>query len=292
MTDERGMTLVELLVAASLMVVVLGAVLTTFDSFHMLTARTVDRNETQERARLGVDVLARDARNAVSATSVGTLAPIERAQPYDLVFQSVGRTAGQRERVRYCLDDSDANNGKLLRQVLTYTGTPPALASTDTACPLAGWTTTQLVADHVTNRYNGSARNLFAYRYSTTGSTALNDLLAVTATLYTDVTPGMRKPEETVLRSAVLVRNANKPPEALFTVAIQGRRLVLNGSASIDPEKQTLQYDWTLDGPTPMTLTGVRAQSRTLAPGTYTVTLKVTDPANASAQRVQTIGVT
>ena len=294
MRREEGFTLIELLVAMVTMTIVLVAVLTTFDGFNQraeLNSRTID---SQDRARRAVDRVTDELRNATSATSP-QLVPVERADPYDVVFQSIGygtATAGNatgRIRVRYCLDDSVPDNAKLVRQTRTFTTTPPALAATDTACPLAGWTTTETVASYLVNRYGGSNRPLFTYRHNPTTSTNLSELVSVSTSAYVDVTPGTAKPAESLLRSGVVLRNANQPPVALFTMLPQGRRVLLNATASSDPEQQNLTYAWYVDGVTTPNLTGVRVLTGQLTAGTHTIRLVISDPGGATDERTQTI---
>ena len=291
--DEQGFTLVELLVAMGLMTIVLISVLTTFDGFNANQQKTTQRTEAQEAARTGIDRLARDMRNAVSA-GPPVAESVERAQPDDLVFQSVG-TAGPavgnpsgKIRVRYCLNNADPANARLLRQEQVFPGAPTALPA-GTACPgpsSDGWTSTQVLAENVTNRRNGQNRPLFSYRYTNDPSTLLTELVAVMPTIHVDVTPAAAAPAEVPLRSGVQLRNANQPPQALFTVTVLSRKLILNASASIDPERQPLKYEWYIDG-SGVPLTGMRAETPALAVGTHTVKLVVTDPANATNSQTQ-----
>jgi len=292
MSSERGFTLTEVMVAMALMILLLGAVLTTFNGFERSQRAATQRTEAQDAARTGIDRLARDMRNAVSAGSP-IADSVERADPDDLMFQTVGTQAPTvnnptaKIRVRYCLDSSTPSNGKLYKQVQVFSAAPTA-KPTATACPgpagapPSGWTTTTLVTKGITNRYNGAARPLFAYRFTPDESTALSELVAVTPTVYIDPTPGAQAPAEVVLRTAIELRNANQPPIAMFTVTVQARKLVLNASGSIDPERQALRYEWYIDGATTNPLTGVRVEAGPLSVGTHSVRLVVKDQANAS----------
>ena len=289
--DEHGFTLVELLVAILLMIVVLGAVLTTFDTFGALQQRTSRTNDAQETARRFTDTLSRELRNAVG----GPGEAVERSGDYDLVFLTVGPgapTAGNakgRQRVRYCLDATDPADAKVVRQVQRFTGTPTAL-SPATACPLGGWTETQVVSQNVTNRRGGADRPLFSYRCIDASVTPcpLSRLLAVTPRLYVDPNSASAKPAETDLATGIQLRNANQPPVALFTYAQQGATLVLNASASFDPESASLTYAWYLDGATSDPLTGVRAQTGPLTVGMHQVRLVITDAAGATDTEIKT----
>ena len=83
MRDESGFTLVELLVVCVLMLVVLGATLTTLTSFQSNAETNVRQNDSQDEARRATDLLARDLRNLASPTDEEPLA-IKRAEPQDL----------------------------------------------------------------------------------------------------------------------------------------------------------------------------------------------------------------
>jgi prepilin-type N-terminal cleavage/methylation domain-containing protein len=297
MSDERGFTLVELLVGIMLMTIVLGAVLTTFDTFGALQQRTSRTNDAQESARRFTDTLARELRNAVG----GPGESVERDGLFDIVFLTVGPgapVAGNekgRQRVRYCLDSSDPANGKIMRQVQTFAGAPTALAAGATACPLAGWTQSQVVIQNVTNRRGGTDRPLFEYRYSPLDpdapTSALSRLLAVSPHVYVDHTSAAAKPAETDLATGIQLRNANQPPIPLFSATQQGARLVLNASASADPESASMTYAWYLDGATTNPLTGVRVQTPGLIAGPHTVRLVVTDAAGATATKIEGVTV-
>jgi prepilin-type N-terminal cleavage/methylation domain-containing protein len=88
LADERGVTLVELLVVLSLSVVVMGATFTTFSQFEQTTGSNQRQNDAQDQVRVGLDGLARELRNLASPTDQLPEAVV-LAQPSDLVFQSV-----------------------------------------------------------------------------------------------------------------------------------------------------------------------------------------------------------
>jgi hypothetical protein len=75
----------------------------------------------------------------------------------------------------------------------------------------------------------------------------------------------------------VFLRNQNRRPTAAFTAAPTAQGIVLNGSASVDPEGQPLTYTW-LDGAT-VVATGVTATYKVTAGTTHTLSLQVQDPA-------------
>jgi hypothetical protein len=243
------MGLVELLVAMSIFAAVLGATLLTFQSFDSLSRRDVDRTASQDSARTSADRLVRDLRNLASPTQAQPQA-VDKAGDYDLVFQTVdsvgpntGANAPNIKRVRWCLDQSTSSNEKLYVQEQRWvTLATPTMPST-TSCPGTGWNTSTVVAQNITNTYNNQSRPLFAYNSTT--FTAINE---IHVDIYSDLNP-TRSPNETHITSGVFLRNQNAAPVASFTYAISGSSaIVLNGSASFDPEGDALQYSWLDNG--------------------------------------------
>ena len=293
--DERGFTLIELLVAMTLMVVVLGAVLTTFESFHRQTRDTGLRAESQDAARVAVDRLVRDLRNAVSS-GAPVITSVERADANDLVFQTIDTTAPTGlnrtgiKRVRYCLDNSTPTDGKLwLHTERTTAATLPAAIPAG-ACGSTDWPERTVLTEHVVNDAGATPRPLFTYRF-TDGSVSLADLVAIRPRVFVDVNPGV-KPAEVELSSGVILRNANEPPVAEFSVSTQSGTVVLNATGSHDPEGQDLVYEWFLDGAATRFASGSRTQKTGLVPGTsHTFRLKVTDSAGASSALQKTVVV-
>ena len=193
--------------------------------------------------------------------------------------------------MRYCLDATDPARGKLYQQEQTWTNRasndPPPLPSLG-ACPAAGWTRTVLVSEDIVNRIGGQNRPLFAYN-----SADLQRISQIHADLYVDTTPG-EAPVETRLGSGVTLRNQNRVPVARLDVDQSGSQLVLNGSASEDPEGMPLTYQWYIDPPTPLPNCDAGAQAGELRrpgrrrqhpahAGTHRVVLVVKDPAGLPA---------
>ena len=125
--EEQGMTLVEVLMASVLMLIVLGATLTTFNNFERNVKTNEQQNEAQEQARRAMDLMARDLRNLASPTPYLPLA-VDRHEALDLIFQSEGKekpagslNAQNTTRVRYCVD---AVEDRLYRQTQTWTSAP------------------------------------------------------------------------------------------------------------------------------------------------------------------------
>jgi type II secretory pathway pseudopilin PulG len=301
LSDQRGITLVELLVASFVSMVVLGATM----SLVIVMARGAKnddlQNEAQQTARQTLDNMARELRNMASPTSLlgsaaAATAPrsIDRDLPNDLIFKDVDQVqpAGSLNkpnvrRVRYCLRSTTPSNGVLYLQTQTWrTATDPAQPA-DTACPGAGWTTTRIVTNHVTNAVGN--RGVFTYTgdagtVTGTDSSSRADISRVAATIYVDADVN-QQPLETQLSTSVFLRNQNREPIASTSgsqvLNTTTRTIQLNGSASQDPEGQTLTYEWWMDG-TQKIGTGVLFQYQVPA-GAHTFVLKVFDPANLEA---------
>jgi prepilin-type N-terminal cleavage/methylation domain-containing protein len=280
--DQDGLTLVELLVAAVLLVVVLTAAVRPLNAFERQSRTSNQRNDAQARARQTMDRMARELRNVAGQTQF-----IEKATSSDLVFQTVdplngpsGTNNADVERVRYCLDSSNASNGVLWKQTQTWTSTsPPTLPST-TSCPDSAWPTQRVVAENVMN----GSRAVWTYNTST-----LTDITWIHIDLYVDVSNSTR-PGESQLSSGVYLRNQNKAPTASFTATATGNKHVqLNGAASSDPEGGGLSFAW-FDGSTQIG-TGQTCDCIALATGNRTIMLQVTDQSGLATTATKTVNV-
>ena len=252
--------------------------------------------DTQQKARQTVIVLSRQLRNLAGPdeNTPGAFDPASAsfnpAAPYDIVFKTVnpnGPNAGLNptnvERVRYCLDSG--NPAKLWQQTQTWTtSAAPAPPGTAT-CPDPSWPgTARVVATSVDNRYNGQDRPVFQY-----DSSDPNAINTVRVTLWIDVNPG-KPPAETSLQSGVFLRNQNQPPNAAFQWSPGGAgHVLLNGSASADPEGQQLKYTWK-EGSTKLG-EGIVFDWGPASTGTHTITLEVRDPANLLGTTSQAVNV-
>lgn len=232
------MTLVEVLLASVLMLIVLGATLTTFNSFERNVKTNEQQNEAQEQARRAMDLMARDLRNLASPTPNLPLA-VDRHEAGDLIFQSEGKekpagslNAQNTTRVRYCVDT--VGDG-LYRQIQTWTSAGPPPLPAATACPGPGWTKTIPVAGEIVNE----ARPLFSYNAADPSS-----ITEVSAQVFVDV-DRERSPKEVSLQSSVFLRNQNRAPTASFSWAsMPGGNVFLNASESTDPEEKALGFEW------------------------------------------------
>lgn len=296
LTDERGATVIELLIASSLMVIVLSASLLLFDAGADNHRRVNEHNEAQDVVRRHTDRLARELRNMASPSLLTTASAqplaVDLASDYDLVFRVVddvrpatSENTPNVKRVRYCLDAADPAKGRLYRQEQTWvTSGTPALPST-ASCPGTGWTTQQLVNDVVVNRNAGLARPVFHFDSVDTAR-----ITRVRTDVFVDPTPG-RSPVEARLTSGVFLRNQNRVPVASFTVDANAatNEVVLNGSPSEDPEDMPLTYHWYMDGV--KIGDGVVFTHTGAADGIHTYRLEVRDPAGLSAEATKEVSL-
>lgn len=279
--------LIELLIAAALMIVIMTATLGVFDSSLTTDRRNQTQNDAQAAARAATDQLARELRNAANP---GQQTAFERATGTDLVFDMVdpngpsgGANVNSIRRVRYCLDSSVPANEKVWREVQTWTtATPPALPAT-AICPDFSWNNapTTLVS-HVTN---SAAQPVFSYNSATLAS-----IVQVATDLFVDFSPG-KPPGASELRTSVTIRSTAQPPSAVATAtALGNRQALLDGGGSTDPSGQSLSYAW-YDGATKI---GSSAILNYLAPatGSRTFSLTVTNPAGLSSTTSTTVTVT
>jgi type II secretory pathway pseudopilin PulG len=263
--SEEGFTLVEVLIAAVLMIIVLGATLTALTSFQRNTATNQRQNDGQDQARRTLDLIARDLRNLASPV-VERPEAVDRDDALDLIVQSEGRGTGgslnarNTMRVRFCL----APDRRLYRSIQTWTTAAIPNAPSTTDCPGTGWTSSTVVAENVVN----GTRPIFTYN-----ADDLQDITEVTATLFVDVNPGA-PPAETELQSSVYLRNQNRSPTALFSVEVVSGSILLNASESTDPEEKALIYAWKIDG---VDKGGGILATKPVTPGNHTITLDVSD---------------
>ena len=278
--DESGFTLTELLVAMGLTLVVLTATLTTLDSFVTANQRNLTANDLRETARIGVDRVAREVRNA-AGPGLQT-PPVERGGPYELVFDSVdpqgaggGLNSARVRRIRICLDQSNPKTGRLWRQVETWVGPRPALAVAN-ACPHNSYGSQGIVAEGVVNhavQRNGANPAIFSY-----DTANLTQLTGIAVELLVDTNID-RVPRESTLNTSVRLRNRNRTPVASFTATPQaGGHVLLNAGGSSDPEGQTLKYSWTCDGlPCPSYVNGQVVDYQPATLGSHSFALTVED---------------
>ena len=240
-------------------VIVLGASMTAYSAMARGQGENTRQAEEIEHTRLAMEHSARQLRNLANPTSTST-STIDTATDYDFIFQTSDPT---KTWVRYCLQTSGSIGG---RAVTPARGALWEMASTATtvtaamrgACPgaAANWAKQHLVADYVTNRTLGVDRNVFTFSCSASAASGCPasaveypKITSIALDLFTDIDPA-RRPREQRLSSAVYLRNQNELPTSSFTVRqVSSRRVLLNASASADPEGRTLQFFWFKNGP-------------------------------------------
>jgi type II secretory pathway pseudopilin PulG len=315
--EESGFTLIELTIAATISLMVFGATLTLLTSLVRQHGRVERQTVVETQTRQGIDRLARQLRNLASPAAVITditsstqPKSVDRNLPNDLIFKDVADTrpdtsanSANVRRVRYCLQTSGSapdgsavsqSRGLLWMQTQTWTtaAAPAAPAAAD--CPGTGWATQTVVADHLTNAAATPPRDVFRYSGDAGLVTATTDearetISRVEATVIVDEDP-LLDPAATALTSSVLLRNQNRAPIASFTYELLSPAtctVLLNGSASEDPESKPLEYTWIIDGNEDDPKTGVVVQVP-LPKGTHSYTLRVHDRAHLVGTKTET----
>lgn len=299
MNDENGFTLIELLVTMAIALIVLAATLNALNVFTRDSKAMTQRNDAQNQARLATDRIVRQLRNIASPVTIPKL--LERATPYDIVFQTIGTPSGQNtqgtQRVRYCIPQ-DTSSGSASAEVMvaqTQTWSTAAVAadpwSSDPTvsipCPDPNYPSTILV-NGVTNRYKQTtARPAFTYNGGASITAgALGAVDTVGLDLFVNPTPKLAD-AETELRSGAFLRNQQRAPVATFTYTpLGGGAVLLNAGTAYDPSGEPLTYSWTCSGSPCSSTAGVFSWKP--GAGTYTVTLTVTDPAGLQTSSTPT----
>ena len=285
--DERGITLVELLVSMTLGLVVLGGVLGVFEGFIRQNRTTELRADAQDRARVAVDDIARNLRNQVGQAS-GTVTQFDRTLPNDLAFRTFDRAPAAANtsglfRVRYCLDATTPTNARLIRQTQTFPTTTALAIPSGAECPATGWTTTTTLVSGLTNTRDGLNRPLWTYGTATDG--AVTTTTSITTSLWNRVDPRIAT-SEVALATTIALRNANRAPVAAATLTRQAGTVILNAAPSLDPEGEPLRYTWTLNGSTIGTAQRIEWP---LSSGSNAITLTIRDSGDLSSTWSQTV---
>ncbi len=239
--DQRGVTIAEVLIVSSLFLIVLTATLQSSAVFNRLNHQNQRTNDQVDRARRGVDRSVRQLRNLARRINAPV---IDRATATDFIFQT---SDPERTWVRYCLQTRA--DGRVWLWGLSSPGA--VSASMSGVCPGTGWSGSNLVSRNVTNYAGGRSFPLFSYTCvqgspasCPSSSADFGRIRTVTMDLLLDDNLMMDPPEARV-SSAVHLRNQNDPPTATFTSRPTGTRtVILNGSASADPEGRNLRFMW------------------------------------------------
>jgi type II secretory pathway pseudopilin PulG len=294
---ENGFTLIEILLAMTLTLLLLGATLAVFATAERGHRDNQRQNEAQDQVRFATDTLARRLRNLASPTDTGATPQqaLERAEPTDLIFRTVNSTGAvgpdnpqNLQRYRYCLG-TDTN---LYVERQTWSGTDPGMALTKKCPDETAWPETRVAASSITN--GNGARPVFSYVRNPAGSfseqttVATGDFPSVVAIgtwLFVDPHPDS-PPNESRLSTRVFLRNQNRVPSVAFPrpTIITGTQVQLNGTDSDDPEGARLSFAWYVDG---VKLTNTSATPTvTLTAGTHSIYLVVTDVGNLSTTSI------
>jgi type II secretory pathway pseudopilin PulG len=290
--EQAGYSLIELIVVSSLAPLLLGATLLVFNAFERNAARTAIAADAQSRTRVNVDQFAKELRNLASPTPELPQA-IDDAAAYDLVFQTVGPSDfvnGQNlaniRRVRWCLDSPPSGDATLYAQTQTWTSAATPPSPSHTSCPSTdpGWTSQRVVVKGVMNRVGD--RPVFLYN-----AISKTSITAVTVQLFARARTES-EPKNGLLRTQVFLRNQNQAPVASFTpTSIGNGHVLLNGSASFDPDGDDLQYSWTAEPCTgTCSWSGVTVDAAT-GGGMKTISLTVTDGAGLTHKTSQPVDV-
>jgi len=317
---QDGFTLVELLVAMMMALIVFGATLTLLDSYLRQSSAATKRLDAQDQARLAVDRIVRDLRNVSSPLTTPKL--LERATPYDVVFQTIGTPSGGNvsgiERVRYCIpQDSSAGTAsqeELVTQTQTWTTSTPAanpwtsdpsqtIACPDlTFAPAPSQPVYAVLAPSVMNRYQQtSSYPVFSFNdgldSNSVTATDLPQISTIQINLRVNPTPSLSG-ATTQIQSSAYLRNKQHAPVAQFTYTATGSGgVILNAGQSYSPDNEQLSYAWACtSSPCPaagaLSITSNGLVSWRPGAGTYTVALTVTDQTGVQTTTTQQVTVT
>ena len=253
--QQQGFTLVELMLVCTISLIVFGATLTAFTSLVRANRQEEHQRDNVEMARQSIDHAARQLRNLANPTYNATNT-INRAEANDFIFQT---SDPAKTWVRYCLQTS--GSGATPEDARLWEAESPGSTLTSgmrSTCPGTGWTTQpRIVAQHVTNQASGAARDVFTYSCSpgqpATCPASAAELPKVTSVRFDLFVDADRTDlvKEMQVSTAVFLRNQNEAPTARIAppTRIGTRKILLNGSASSDPEGRTLEYFWFKNAP-------------------------------------------
>lgn len=246
----EGFTLVEMLVVMAISLVVFGATLSAWVSVSHSNRALEGQEDNAEEARVSLDRATRQLRNLANPT-VNAITTIDRATDYDFIFQT---SDPSKTWIRYCLQTSGGGTSPSAGTLWENESGGSITSAMRGSCPGTGWTRSQRVVQHVTNVAGGVDRDIFTFECSVnavagcpSGTADYPKILNVGMNLWVDGNTKDKVTERNVSTS-VYLRNQNEGPTARVsaptTLSVSGRRYLLNGSGSTDPEQRTLEYFW------------------------------------------------
>jgi hypothetical protein len=277
------------------------------------------RFDAQDKARLAIDRIVRQIRNVASPLATPKL--LERATPYDLVFQTIGSPSGSNlsgtERVRYCIpQDSAAGSSSsevLYSQTQTWTTSTapsdPWSSDPTVSIPCPDTTFAQqpngvVLANSVVNRYQQRTdRPAFGYNNgldsNSVAASDLSQISTIQVNLWVNPTPSLSQ-ATTEVQSSAYLRNKQHAPVAQFTyssVVGASGSVVLDGGISYSPDGEQLSYTWSCISANCPANTSLDFATNGLVPwspgvGTYQVQMTVTDETGLSSNTTQWVTVT
>ena len=238
---QAGFTMIETLICSTIFLAVLTATLNSTAIFNKINHENQAYNDQSDRARLGVERGMRQLRNLARRIDSPVIA---RAAASDFIFQT---SDPSRTWVRYCLQSRPDG-----RVWLWSVSTPASVTDGMTGpCPGMGWTKTQVVTTNVTNTLPNRSFPLFSFTCVAgapagcpSGAADYGRIRSVAMDLLVDDNT-VKDPPEVRLSSAVFLRNQNDAPTANATWRPAGtRKIILNASASFDPEGRNMRFLW------------------------------------------------
>ena len=284
--DERGFTLTEMIVVSALFLVVLTVALEAAGSFNRLNHQNQQLNDQVDRARRGIDRGVRQLRNLARRIEAPVIA---RASSSDFIFQT---SDPERTWVRYCTAVQPDDRTWLW----SLTSPSAVTAEMSGACPGTGWARRDLVATNVTNYAAGRGFPLFTYscvKTAPAGCPAGADDFGRIRTVGMDLLIDddlTKRPQEARVTSGVYLRNQNERPVVDAKSRPSGsRQVILNASASFDPEGRNLRFHW-FRAPAPSFTCDVPAPAQVLWTGvTYTHTFLPTEGAPGTLRPIELV---
>jgi prepilin-type N-terminal cleavage/methylation domain-containing protein len=279
--DQRGVTLVELLVVIVISAIIGSAILMSVVSAARAEQRALDLRENTDAARLATERIRDDLR--------GSFGVCDGSDASTLIVWD---------------GDADGNERIEDTELRTFTLVDGDLRRADgTGAPA---TIVFGVGDGSSFAYFDRDGQPVAAPVAGTGldcqSTAIvegrGDIASVGVTLAGDRGPAGRT-SPTVVDTTITLRNAavadgtinpNRPPNAIFTHSCSGTQCTFNASSSYDEDGEIVQYSWDFgDG---QLGTGVTVTHTYVAALNYLVTLTVVDDLAASDSLSQYIDAT